>query len=234
MEYTTQTFLVSDQATKFAVEMGFHETSLSTPKSQEIWKKWKENNCQPNFWTNVLPNSSQSCGPYKPRDSELELSLEGEHFWVGRKSHDTIAMIVIDGNGSMAVGTSTNGATHKIVGRVGDSPIIGAGAYVDNDIGGCGATGDGDVTMRFLPCYQAVESMRHGMSPTQAAEDALARIAPYFPHFKGALVTLNKKGEVGAAAHGWVFEYSYQDETTGGKPKIVTVQPKQEKIEQKI
>ena len=69
----------------------------------------------------------------------------------GRKNHDTIAMIALNAEGSMAAGTSTNGATHKVPGRLADSGVPGSGAYVDSEAGGCGATGDGDVMMRFVP-----------------------------------------------------------------------------------
>ena len=69
--------------------------------------------------------------------------------WVDRRNHDTIGVIAIQPNGDIAAGTSTNGARHKVPGRVGDSPVIGSGAYVDNDVGAAVATGDGDLMMRF-------------------------------------------------------------------------------------
>ena len=70
--------------------------------------------------------------------------------------HDTIAMVARDATGSMAAATSTNGATHKVPGRLADSGVVGSGAYVDTEVGGCGATGDGDTMMRFVPCYQVL------------------------------------------------------------------------------
>jgi N4-(beta-N-acetylglucosaminyl)-L-asparaginase len=102
----------------------------------------------------------------------------------------------------MASGTSTNGLTHKVPGRVGDSPVPGAGSWVDSDVGGCGATGDGDIMMRFAPCYQTVESMRLGMDPTSAAADAINRIRRKYPLFQGALVALNNQG-----VHGGTFRH---------------------------
>jgi len=222
MEHTTHTILVGDQATAFAIEMGFKEQSLATTTSIEIWENWKKGNCQPNYWNNVEPNHTSVCGPYKP--NRTLKATQSENPWVSKESHDTIAMIAISDNGDIAVGTSSNGASHKIPGRVGDGPIIGAAAFADNDVGACGMTGDGDVTMRFSPCYQAVESMRHGLDPTTAAVDALKRIARFFPFYKGAIITANKHGQVGAAAHGWTFQYSYQDSTMS-KPRIVTVPP---------
>jgi N4-(beta-N-acetylglucosaminyl)-L-asparaginase len=81
--------------------------------------------------------------------------------------------------------------------RVGDSPIIGSGSYVDNDIGGACATGDGDTMMRLLPSYQAVESMRQGLSPSEAASDSIRRIIKKYPFFIGAVIAVDKLGNHG-------------------------------------
>ncbi|XP_078252780.1 N(4)-(beta-N-acetylglucosaminyl)-L-asparaginase-like isoform X3 [Rhinoraja longicauda] len=108
-------------------------------------------------------------------------------------------MIVIHRNGSIAAGTSTNGLIHKIPGRVGDSPIAGAGAYADSTAGAAAATGNGDIMMRFLPSYQAVEYMRMGIDPTLACQKAIRRIQKYYPNFFGALICANKTGHYGTA-----------------------------------
>ncbi|CAM9949296.1 unnamed protein product [Scytosiphon promiscuus] len=129
---------------------------------------------------------------------------------ISEDNHDTIGIVVVDEAGDLACGTTTNGADHKINGRVGDSPVAGAGCYVDNDVGGAAATGDGDVMMRFLPSFRAVESMRAGASPQSACAEALCRIARFYPTFGGALVCANKAGEHGAARHGLAFAYSFQ------------------------
>ncbi|KAG5034923.1 hypothetical protein JHK87_009833 [Glycine soja] len=110
--------------------------------------------------------------------------------------------------GHIVVGTSTNEAIFKIPGRVGDGPIVGSSAYVVDEVGACSATGDGDIRIRFLPCYLVVESMRLGMERKLAAKDAIARIARKYPDFLGAIVALNKKGEHAGACHGWTFKYS--------------------------
>ena len=81
--------------------------------------------------------------------------------------------------------------------RVGDSPIIGSGAYVDNDVGAACGTGDGDTLMKFLPSYQAVESMRNGMSPDQATKEAIKRIINKKPLFIGAVIAADKSGNHG-------------------------------------
>eukprot|EP00250_Pteridium_aquilinum_P012063 c20488_g1_i1 orf=210-1286(-) len=222
LEHTEHTFLVGDQATSFALSLGLNGPSnLSTSNSLESWLSWRENGCQPNYWRNVIPTANSSCGPYTSISNSLYTSTEclssNTEFSkkreacikkIDRYNHDTISMAAIDQDGRIAAGTSTNGASYKIPGRVGDGPIVGAGAYADQEVGACGATGDGDVMMRFLPCYQVVESMRLGMTPVEAAEDAIARIRRRYPNFIGAIVALNMQGEHGGACHGWTFQYS--------------------------
>lgn len=207
LKNTQHTLLVGDQATKFAVEMGFQEESLQTENSRNIWQQWKENNCQPNFWQDVTPNPQESCGPYRPLNNIFRIpqkkhwgSYQQSHW-----SHDTIGMVAVDIQGNVVAGTSTNGARHKIPGRVGDSPIPGAGAYADSSVGGAAATGDGDVMMRFLPSFLAVERLRSGSSPSEAGEVAMRRIGSFYPEFKGGIVVVRNNGEYGAACHGLDF-----------------------------
>lgn len=120
-------------------------------------------------------------------------------FW----THDTISMLAIDGQGRISAGTSTSGLGFKVRGRVGDSPIVGSGCYVDQDVGAAGATGNGDWMMRFCPSYQAVEFMRSGLAPAAACEAALRRITRKAAKVDGALIAVNREGEVGAARIGW-------------------------------
>ncbi|XP_064480861.1 N(4)-(Beta-N-acetylglucosaminyl)-L-asparaginase-like [Ornithodoros turicata] len=212
MEHTRHTFLVGDQATAFAVSMGFKEVSLSTNHSKQMWTDWRRGHCQPNYWKNVLPDPKTSCGPYKPIPPKRTTRSTS----ASADNHDTIGMIVIDTEGRLAAGTSTNGMNHKIPGRVGDSPIPGAGAYADRDVGGAAGTGDGDILMRFLPSYQAVECMRRGLSPTDACREALSRIVRHHPNFVGALVAVNINGTYGAACHGIEeFPFSVADSHHG-------------------
>ncbi|RZF35170.1 hypothetical protein LSTR_LSTR012375 [Laodelphax striatellus] len=89
--------------------------------------------------------------------------------------------------------------------RVGDAPIAGAGGFADSRVGAAAATGDGDVMMRFLPSFHAVEEMRQGATPTEAAEKAIKRIADYYPNFFGALIAANADGDYGAACNGMEF-----------------------------
>jgi N4-(beta-N-acetylglucosaminyl)-L-asparaginase len=180
MERTRHTFLVGEDATIFAVRMGFTQESLTNERSSRMWEDWVKRGRKPSHWE------------AEPRDKN---GGDGDP-----KDHDTIGMAAVDKNGDVCVGLSTNGLDFKIPGRVGDSPITGAGGYCDNDVGGAVATGNGDVMMRFLPSYQTVENMRRGMSPAEAAQDALARIRKKGYKIGGGIVAVNKKGEVGAAA----------------------------------
>lgn len=100
---------------------------------------------------------------------------------------------------------------------MGDSPIPGSGAYVDSDVGGAAATGDGDVMLRLLPSFVAVEAMRQGLSPQLAAQTAIDRITNKYPEFSGAVVALDKEGVYGAACHGMdEFPFSVGNRANGG------------------
>lgn len=238
MEFTSHTFLAGDQLTQFAIQNGFPEEDLSTPASQQMHQSWLNANCQPNYRTNVIPDPKKSCGPYKPShniSSRSSSSSSSSSFSASSQSHspriqlaqnnhDTIAVVALHTNGSMAAATSTNGARNKIPGRVGDSPVVGSGSYVDSTVGGCGETGDGDVMMRFSPTLLAVEFMRSGLSPSSASVRALSRVAQYFPSYQGALVCLTNKGEHGAASYGWTFQYAVR--TSGmNATQVITVPP---------
>ncbi|XP_076252467.1 N(4)-(Beta-N-acetylglucosaminyl)-L-asparaginase-like [Rhynchophorus ferrugineus] len=230
LENTKHSFLVGELATDFAKTMGFPIESLETNYSLQLLNSWLEAKCQPNFWANVSPDPSNNCGPYKPIG---RLYLPNSHKCrifdqlltneisqkcsdgFNSKNHDTIGMLVINKKGHIVAGTSTNGANHKIPGRVGDSPIAGAGAYADSDVGASAGTGDGDIMMRFLPSFLAVEQMRLGKTPEAAAQYAISRIAAKYPTFFGGIIAVNKKGIVGAACNGMdKFPYSIMNATT--------------------
>ncbi|KAM3612006.1 uncharacterized protein V6R79_000865 [Siganus canaliculatus] len=198
MEHTDHTMLVGESASVFAENMGFVAEDLTTNKSMNIFSQWLKGNCQPNYRKNVSPDPSSSCGPYKPKAVQ-KLNMRAHHANI--HSHDTIGMIALDADGHVAAGTSTNGLTHKVPGRVGDSPIIGAGAYADSSAGGAAATGDGDVMMRFLPSYLAVELMRAGADPSAACKTAISRIKRHYPQFFGAVICANTTGHYGAACN---------------------------------
>ncbi|KAG5970332.1 hypothetical protein E4U56_007850 [Claviceps arundinis] len=223
LDHTEHSLLVGDQATRFAIERGFVEEDLTTEDSAARCEEWKRGGCQPNARRGhddggaTVPDPRRFCGPYRGAD-ESGLSRRGRRDDVMNRygsagvvdGHDTIALVALDAAGGMAAGTSTNGQAHKIPGRVGDAPIPGSGAYVDSLVGGCGATGDGDIMMRFLPCYQAVESMRRGLSPREAAEDAVRRMLARYPDVRAGLVVMNHRGEHAGAASNWPFSYSFR------------------------
>lgn len=209
LEHTKHTLLVGGAASNFAEMLGFKRESLNTPKSKKIWQDWYENNCQPNFWINVVPDASKLCGPYKPDQKWSSPGKARYYYKVDKWHHDTIGMIVINSEGHIFAGTSTNGASHKIPGRVGDSPIPGAGAYADNEVGAAVATGDGDVMMRFLPSLLSVEFLRQNFTPNEAAVKSMQRILKFYPDFSGGLVVADRWGNYSAACVGLQqFPYS--------------------------
>ena len=127
------------------------------------------------------------------------------------ENHDTIALLILDENGNLAAGCSTSGWSGKVPGRVGDSPIIGGGVYVDNEVGAAGATGLGENVMRYCASYQVVENMRHGMSPTEACAETIRRIAKTDPQGMNLainFIAIDKHGEFGAADTQANFPYS--------------------------
>ncbi|KAI1160668.1 asparaginase [Nemania serpens] len=224
LEHTTHTMIAGDFATDFAVSNGFVAENLTTADSAASCAAWKEAGCQPNYRINAIPDPSSSCGPYSPSllgsaDYTSQLQARGVP-----EGHDTISMIALHSSGTMAAGTSTNGASRKVPGRVGDGPITGSGSYVDGEVGGCGATGDGDIMMRFLPCYQAVENLRHGMTPKAAAEDAVRRMWRKYPAVQSGIVVVNSKGEHGGAGSGWTFTYAYRGGSMN-ETAVVSVPP---------
>jgi isoaspartyl peptidase/L-asparaginase-like protein (Ntn-hydrolase superfamily) len=133
-----------------------------------------------------------------------------------KQNHDTIAMLALAPDGTMAGGCSTSGLGYKLPGRVGDSPIIGSGLYVDNEVGGAGATGVGENVMRFCASFMIVEFMRQGLSPVDACVAAIHRIMAKHPpgtNLSINFIALNKKGDFGAAGTGQGFEFSVTSPT---------------------
>jgi isoaspartyl peptidase/L-asparaginase-like protein (Ntn-hydrolase superfamily) len=193
--------LAGDLATEFAVGLGYKKEDLTSDHSRQQHEAWVQAGCTPNFWVD-----GRGCRRQAARQKMMKRSQFNEH------NHDTIGQIALQSDGRMAIGMSSNGATHKIPGRIGDAPIPGAGGYVDDKVGACVATGDGDTMMRYLPSFQAVDLMRRGSSPRGAAEAAIKKIAKVYPDFAGAIVCVHKSGKHGAAyqGFGW-FSYSLQN-----------------------
>lgn len=198
MEETQHTLIVGDDATRFAARMGFAEESLTNLRSQEAWQDWKA--------------KGERTNAFDPEPIGTPDKLIG---------HDTVGTIAFDANGNLCVGCSTNGREFKIPGRVGDSPIPGAGAYGDQSVGGAVATGNGDVMMRFLPCYHTVELMRQGMPPDQAAAAAIKRITDRGYDFSGGIAAIGIDGRHGGAQAGWEEAgFSYSVQTRAGNSKF--------------
>ncbi len=139
------------------------------------------------------------------------------------ENHDTIGMIALDANGNLSGACTTSGMAFKMHGRVGDSPIIGAGLYVDNEIGAATATGHGEEVIRISGCHLVVELMRQGLSPQKACEEAVMRIVKLTQNRNKELkdiqvgfIALNKKGDYGSYCVQGGFNYAVHD-ATGNK-----------------
>jgi len=214
LEHTSHSMLAGESATNFAVQMGFTEERLETEHSDSLHGNWKSNNCQPNYWLDVSPDSKKSCGPYSPKNAESksEESDSEKHLanldLTGETNHDTIGVIGVE-NGHAVAACSTNGMNHKIAGRVPDSSIPGSGGWAENAVGACSATGDGDVMLRFSPSILCVERMKMGDSPNQAAEYAIRRINTYYPTFTGAVIAVRTRDELAGAACAGMKNFPY-------------------------
>ena len=133
---------------------------------------------------------------------------------INHENHDTIAMIALDHQGNLATGCTTSGWAYKMEGRVGDSPIIGAGVYLDNEVGAACATGLGEAIIKICGSHTIVELMRNGLSPQQACKSAIERIKKSNKNLKDlqvGFIAMNKEGEIGSYSLYSGFNYAYQD-----------------------
>ena len=192
MEKTPHVLLVGDGATRFALENGFKKENLLTPKSELDWKEWLKT------------------AQYKPKNN-IENELPG-----GEKNHDTIGMIAIDDNGNLSGACTTSGMAFKMHGRVGDSPIIGAGLFVDNEIGAATSTGVGEEVIRIVGSHLVVELMRQGLEPEEACKKAVERIMNRNPEqakeVQVGFLALHKSGKFGAYALQKGFTYAVKSD----------------------
>lgn len=160
--------------------------------------------------TNLLTPESEKAWKEWLKESKYEPVINWEN-------HDTIGLLAVDENGDIAGACTTSGMAYKMHGRVGDSPIIGAGLFVDNEVGGATATGMGELVLRTLGSFLVVELMRNGMSPQQACEEAVMRIVKKDPTNKNnqvGYIAVNKRGETGAYCLQPGFNYAlFQDGT---------------------
>mgnify|MGYP001295582860 FL=1 len=182
MERTDHIHLVAKGAQDFALMHGYKIENLLTESTRKIWVRWKE-------------NLSDKDDYFPPKDGNYD----------SKRTTGTINVLAVDNSGDVAGITTTSGLAWKIPGRVGDSPIIGAGLYVDNEVGAVGATGRGEEMIRSCGSFLGVEMMRNGRSPQEACEDVCKRIidingGPSKVDFNDKIVALSKSGEVGCAS----------------------------------
>jgi N4-(beta-N-acetylglucosaminyl)-L-asparaginase len=206
MEKTNHVMIVGDGARRFAVAEGFEEMNLLTEESRLAWLAWKASssfNWRPGIdspeWKEHMAALLDT--PYK---RALQPWIESV---IAHPPTGTIPCMAVNEKGEISATTTTSGLAWKIPGRVGDSPIIGAGCCVDNEIGAVGSTGKGEENIKISGGHTIIEMMRKGMSPTDACLEALHRIARNYKNDKKKLKTfhiffyaLNKDGVHGAAS----------------------------------
>lgn len=183
--YTDHVLLVGPGAKQFALSYGFKEEDLLTERAREAWLRWRANRSDRDDWLDVP---------------------EGERM---TRPTGTINLNVVNPKGEVSSVTTTSGLAWKIPGRVGDSPLIGAGQYTDNDVGAAGSTGRGEANIKVCGAFLTVEFMRRGMKPTDAALETLRRVVATTekrllredgrPRFNLSFYAVNKNGEFGAA-----------------------------------
>lgn len=202
MERTPHTMLVGPGARTFAIDQGFETQNLLTPRAEAAWREWLKT------------------ADYAPRPNSENIDWRGTPGGPG--NHDTIGLLAIGADRRMAGACTTSGMAFKMRGRVGDSPIIGAGLYVDDEVGGATATGVGEDVVRVAGSHAVVEAMRHGLDPTAACRAVIERLA----RLRGtkvaasqvALLALDQAGRAGAFALQPGFTYAVTD--AAGRARI--------------
>ena len=194
MEHTGHVMLVGEGASHFGLLMGFPKENLLTERSRKTWQLWRETMSNEDWWGPGLASpyfrfpdeahySSELDNPLIEKMYKLatKIGIEPEFRMAAiervlRPPTGTIHCSSINTKGEMSGATTTSGLAWKIPGRAGDSPIIGAGCFMDQDVGSAGATGNGEENIKIAGAHTIVENMRHGMSPRDAGLDALKRI----------------------------------------------------------
>ncbi len=172
METTQHVMLVGEGAEKFAIENGFEQAKMPIPEVKKDWQNWKKEN----------------------KDLFKKPIINHEN-------HDTIGMIAMDANGDLSGACTTSGWAYKMHGRVGDSPIIGAGLFVDNEIGAATSTGLGEAIIRVAGSSMVVELMRHGYTPLDACKEVVNRIIKKhsdLTNLQCGFIAIDKKGNIGS------------------------------------
>lgn len=192
MEKTPHVQLAGEGALQFAIQNGFQVENLLTPAAEKAWKEW-------------LKNSK-----YDPMTIPKLLEQKNQPGQIN--NHDTIGMIAMDAAGDVSGACTTSGMAYKMRGRVGDSPIIGAGLYVDNEVGAATSTGVGEEVVRICGSHTVVELMRQGLKPEVACKKAVERIirmrGDKAKELQIGFIALNKAGEYGGYAMQKGFTYA--------------------------
>lgn len=200
MEQTPHVLLVGEGARQFALAQGFEAVNLLTPAAEAAWQRWKaENRYEPPAPNSERRDLPRRNGPYAPEPFGFETQ------------HDTIGMIGRDAAGRLSGACTTSGWGFKMRGRVGDSPIVAAGLFVDSDVGAATATGHGEEMIRTAASHSVVEAMRHGLAPQDAVQAVVERIRRKMladPSTRQAgLLALSPDGRVGGFALQPGFRY---------------------------
>jgi N4-(beta-N-acetylglucosaminyl)-L-asparaginase len=211
MERTPHVQLVGEGALQFALANGFEKTNLLTPESKKKWQDWLK---------------TSKYDPMTPQGIEEKdkhtFNSKNSHEWpVAILNHDTIGMVAMDAKGDISGACTTSGLAFKMRGRVGDSPIIGAGLFVDNEVGAATSTGVGEEVVRICGSHTVVELMRHGYSPEMACKKAVERMINLrggkAKNLQVGFLALNKKGEFGGYAIQKGFTYCVQTNESGSR-----------------
>jgi len=196
MEKTPHVLLVGAGALQFAIEQGFPKEKLLTPESDKAWHEWLKT------------------GEYKPSPNSEVRGYEPSSLSGGKNNHDTIGMLALDAHGNLAGACTTSGMAWKLRGRVGDSPIVGAGLYVDNEVGAATSTGVGEEVIRNAGSFLVVELMRQGRTPEEACHEAVRRVLKRKKsagEIQVGFLAINRAGDVGAWALQPGFNYAVCD-----------------------
>lgn len=207
MERTDHVLLVGEGALRFALAHGFKKEDLLTENAREIWLRWKETMSKDDAWGPGLANpnltTSQNTEAFLKETEKLALADK----IIRHRPTGTVNMLAVNEKGDIAGTTTTSGLSFKIPGRVGDSPLIGCGLFVDNEVGAAGATGRGEESIKINGAHTIVEMMRRGTSPTDACLEAVRRVSKNYNNDLQKLSQMmiifqavNKRGEHGAAS----------------------------------
>jgi N4-(beta-N-acetylglucosaminyl)-L-asparaginase len=204
MERTNHVMIVGDGARRFAVDEGFEEINLLTEHSRKIWLAWK---AKTSFnWRPGIDSPEWQARMSQIFEGDQARIAYAERV-ISRPPTGTINCLAVNAKGEVSGTTTTSGLAWKIPGRVGDSPVIGAGLFIDGDVGGAGSTGKGEENIKICGGHTIVECMRKGMKPSDACLEALGRVVRNYNNNKTKLQTfhlyyyaVNKDGEYGSAS----------------------------------